>query len=210
LFQKRHCSAGPNGDADIKPQRSGGTISDGPGPDKLSTTVGLGFASLKNSILAGSGNGNCSGNIDDAITDSGYNISDDNSCRFSATGSRNSTNPMLSSDGLTNNGGPTLTIALTPGSPAIDAIPFGDCIGQASPPDRINTDQRGALRPDAGELLCDIGAYEVQDLAGQPLCGVKSAFALIRQFGSIEAAASALGFPNVIALLKAIAISCGG
>ena len=41
MFQKRHCSAGLNGDADIKPQRSGGTISDGPEPDKLSTTVGL-------------------------------------------------------------------------------------------------------------------------------------------------------------------------
>jgi hypothetical protein len=36
-----HCSAGLNGDADIKPRRSGGTISGGPGPDKLSTTVGL-------------------------------------------------------------------------------------------------------------------------------------------------------------------------
>jgi hypothetical protein len=33
--------AGPNGGAGIKPQRSGGIISGGPGPDKLSTTVGL-------------------------------------------------------------------------------------------------------------------------------------------------------------------------
>jgi hypothetical protein len=160
---------------------------------------------VKNTILAEAGGYNCIG----SITDAGYNISDDNSCGFTATGSLNNTNPGLSSDGLTNNGGPTQTIALAPGSPAIDAIPFADCTDQASPPNRINTDQRGALRPDAGEINCDVGAYEFQDLAGQPFCGLKSLSALVRQFGSIEAAVSALGFPNVIALLKAIAISCG-
>jgi hypothetical protein len=41
LSQRRRSSAGPNGDADIKPRRGGGTISGGPGRDKLSTTVGL-------------------------------------------------------------------------------------------------------------------------------------------------------------------------
>jgi hypothetical protein len=165
-----------------------------------------GPASLKNTILASSTSGNCSG----TITDAGYNISDDNSCKFSATSSRNNTNPMLSAAGLANNGGPTETIALDSESPAIDAIPFADCTDQASPPKRIITDQRGALRPDAGELLCDIGAYEFQDFAGQPFCGIKNISALIRRFGSLEAAAAALGFPSVKALLKAIQISCGG
>jgi hypothetical protein len=158
--------------------------------------------------LAGNTGGNCYVPSYGAITDLGYNISDDNSCDFTATGSQNNTNPMLGAFG--NNGGPTQTIALLSGSPAIDAIPLADCTDQASPPNRIITDQRGALRPDAGELLCDIGAYEVQDLAEQPLCGVKSVIALIRRFGSIKAAVSALGFPNVRALRKAIAISCRG
>jgi CSLREA domain-containing protein len=168
-----------------------------------------GSASLKGTILAASSGGNCSG----GITDAGYNISDDSTCGFARTGSANNgdgVDPLLSTAGLANNGGPTQTIALAPGSPAIDTITLADCTDQTSPPNRLITDQRGALRPDAGEVLCDIGAYEVQDLAGQPLCGVKSVLALIRQFGSIEAAVSALGFPNVIALLKAMAISCGG
>jgi hypothetical protein len=127
-----------------------------------------------------------------------------------ATGSRNSTNPILSTAGLANNGGPTETIALDPGSPAIDVIPLANCTDQASPPKRVNTDQRGALRPDIGETVCDIGAYEFQDLAGQPFCAVKSVSALILKFGSIERAVSPLGFPNVKALLNAIRISCGG
>lgn len=55
------------------------------------------------------------------------------------------------------NGGPTLTHALPPGSPAIDAAPSAACAGQ--------TDQRGVARnyngdgvPSANE--CDIGAFE--------------------------------------------------
>jgi hypothetical protein len=61
--------------------------------------------------------------------------------------------------------GPTQTIALLASSPAIDAIPLADCIDQASPPNPIITDQRLFPRPDAGDLACDIGAYEVQDTA---------------------------------------------
>jgi predicted outer membrane repeat protein len=170
----------------------------------------LGSSSLKSTILAGSRQvsvgpaDNCSG----TIADGGYNISDDASCAFSATGSRNSTNPLLDPAGLQNNGGPTETIALVSGSPAIDAIPLGDCTDQESHP--INTDQRGALRPDAGEVSCDIGAYEFQDLAGQEDCDGKTISALVRHFGGLDAAAAALGFPTKGALLIAIRISCGG
>jgi hypothetical protein len=66
-----------------------------------------------------------------------------------------SDDPMLGP--LADNGGPTLTHALLPGSPAIDAIPAISCT--------LPTDQRGALRPivqTSSDTPCDIGAFEVQ------------------------------------------------
>ncbi len=87
--------------------------------------------------------GNCSG----TITDLGHNLSSDSTCAFTNVGSMNNTPSLLGP--LTNNGGPTVTMALLPGSPAIDA---GD--SAAAP----LTDQRGFPRP-AG-LAADIGAFE--------------------------------------------------
>jgi fibronectin-binding autotransporter adhesin len=58
-------------------------------------------------------------------------------------------NPMLGP--LQNNGGATLTMALLPGSPAIDAVAPNVC-----PPPIV--DQRGITRPQANS--CDIGAFE--------------------------------------------------
>jgi CSLREA domain-containing protein len=124
-----------------------------------------GFASLKNTILANSSGGpfNPPSNCFGPITDAGYNISDDSTCGFAKTGSADNgdgVDPLLSPAGLANNGGPTQTIALQLGSPAIDAIPVADCTDQSSPPNQITTDQRGFARPDAGEAVCDVGAYE--------------------------------------------------
>jgi hypothetical protein len=121
-----------------------------------------GSASLKSTILelnttSQSGN-HISDNCYGPITDAGYNISDDATCNFTATGSLNNTDPQLSSAGLANNGGPTQTIALSSRSPAINAIPLADCTSQLGK--RITVDQRGFPRPDAGESVCDIGAYE--------------------------------------------------
>lgn len=57
---------------------------------------------------------------------------------------------------LTNNGGPTQTQALLPGSPAIDAGNNATC---------ETTDQRGQRRPydgdQNGNAICDMGAFEV-------------------------------------------------
>jgi hypothetical protein len=53
---------------------------------------------------------------------------------------------------LQDNGGPTQTHALLPGSVAIDHIPAADC--------EVDEDQRGELRP--GGAMCDAGAFEVQ------------------------------------------------
>ena len=59
---------------------------------------------------------------------------------------------------LAYNGGPTQTLALLPGSPAIDAGSNGTC---------ETTDQRGVTRPDGkpgGSGTCDMGAFEVDTI----------------------------------------------
>src|SRR5439155_10324773 len=66
------------------------------------------------------------------------------------------TNPLLDPAGLANNGGPTQTIALEAGSPAINAGNETIC---AAPPVN-NLDQRGFVRPGMGATNCSIGAYE--------------------------------------------------
>jgi predicted outer membrane repeat protein len=106
-------------------------------------------ATLTNTILAGSTpGGDCYG----IFTDNAGNIADDNTCGFSAANhSLAGTDPQLDPNGLQNNGGPTQTIALLPGSVAIDAA---TCLQ--------STDQRGFPRPDSGDSACDSGAYEVQ------------------------------------------------
>jgi hypothetical protein len=166
-----------------------------------------GSASLHGTILADGIGGNC----DSTQIDVGYNISDDDSCGFSAVGSQNNTDPKLSSVGLTDNGGPTETIALLSGSPAIDAIPVDSCVDQMDMP--LRHDQRGFPRPDPGEALCDIGAYEFQESfvgqPGRPNCFGKSTLALSHQYGSLRKAASALNFRSTKALKKAIQKYCG-
>ncbi len=85
------------------------------------------------------------------ISDQGYNLEDGTDCGLTGTGSLQNTDPRLDPQGLQNNGGPTQTIALQQGSPAIDHIPMAQC---------LTLDQRGASRPDDNESTCDIGAYE--------------------------------------------------
>jgi hypothetical protein len=57
---------------------------------------------------------------------------------------------------LADNGGPTQTHALLPGSVAIDVIPADDCVDTEGEP--LTTDQRGFPR----DSMCDVGAFEVQ------------------------------------------------
>ncbi len=113
-----------------------------------------GTLTVTNSILASSlSGGNCAG----TIASGGYNISDDGSCGFgNSTAADGQTigdnvDPLLDPNGLQLNGGPTQTIALESGSPAIDAIPIANC-----PP----TDQCGDPRPAPGYSACDVGAFE--------------------------------------------------
>jgi hypothetical protein len=87
-------------------------------------------------------------------TSFGYNLSsDDGGGVLTGTGDLINTDPMLGP--LQNNGGPTFTHALLPGSPAIDA---GDP-SFAPPP---NFDQRGPGFDRVVNGRIDIGSFEVQ------------------------------------------------
>ena len=133
---------------------------------------------LVNVILFGGVSNNAYG----SLMDLGHNISSDNSAGFSAPGSLNNTDPKLGP--LANNGGPTLTLALMPDSPAIDVIPAAQAPA---------TDQRGYPRP--YNTASDIGAYEWSPLyavAGK-VWGLKSANGVIVTAGSASTTADNSG-----------------
>jgi len=71
-------------------------------------------AAISNSIVANNVGGNCNS----SLVSEGYNLSSDGTCNFNRPGDLNNHVPMLAP--LQNNGGPTQTMALLPGSPAID------------------------------------------------------------------------------------------
>ena len=98
--------------------------------------------SATNSLFAG----NTGGNTNRALTSLGYNLSDDSSLGFTATGDL--ANTAAGAGTLADNGGATRTVALTSGSAALDA---------ANPASTRTTDQRG-IATFGGRA--DIGAYE--------------------------------------------------
>ncbi|WP_395683900.1 choice-of-anchor Q domain-containing protein [Dokdonella sp.] len=104
----------------------------------------LGTATVSRTIVVGDCNGT-------AIVSAGDNIGTDTSCfaNSAALNDRQNLDPHLG--GLGDFGGGTITYALLPGSPAIDAVIVNaaTCSG---------TDQRGAPRPMG--TRCDIGAFE--------------------------------------------------
>jgi hypothetical protein len=103
-------------------------------------------------------NDDCAG----AIVSQGFNLlyfANPNHCTVS--GSYGPGDPLLGP--LQDNGGPTPTHALLPGSPAIDGGNPGGCTDNVGA--QIATDQRG--RPRAAP--CDIGAFEFSYLLSLPL-----------------------------------------
>jgi hypothetical protein len=115
---------------------------------------------LQNTIVANNSGGNCdTGPYGAIITSNGYNLSSDDSCSLTGPGDMNNTDPKLGKFGKY--GGPTRTILLLPGSPAIDAGNPNGCTDDKGK--LLKTDQRGWPRPgkyDTGG--CDIGAFERQ------------------------------------------------
>jgi hypothetical protein len=99
------------------------------------------------------------------VISDGYNLcSDVGQGQFTNPTDQTNTEPMLNP--LADNGGPTFTVAMMPGSPAIDK---GKSFG-------LTTDQRGVARPvdfpsltnASGGDGSDIGAFE----AGRPVLGI--------------------------------------
>jgi len=138
-----------------------GGISDGPisnstiSGNRASLGGGICGGTLQNSIVANNSGGNCLG----TPTSNAYNLSSDSTCNFSGPGDMNNIDPLLGP--LQNNGGPTQTMALLPGSPAIDAGNPAGCTDSHG--HLLKTDQRGQPRPDKEDTGgCDIGAYESQ------------------------------------------------
>src|SRR5207244_1623464 len=84
---------------------------------------------------------NCAG----GVTSAGHNLESANTCGLKKPGDMKNRNPKLGT--LASNGGPTRTLALRRGSPAIDAAL--KCPA---------TDQRGVRRPRG--RACDIGSFE--------------------------------------------------
>lgn len=124
----------------------------------------IGTVTVKNTILANSlASGNCYMGSGGAIDSQGHDLSDDASCTawFTGAGDQNATPPGLDPAGLKNNGGPNQTIALLPGSAALDAVPPSPTnyctLTDGTTP--VAADQRGVARP-AGSA-CDIGAFEL-------------------------------------------------
>jgi CSLREA domain-containing protein len=125
-----------------------------------------GSVTLNNSVLAynllaqpghSTVNDDCSG----PLTGTGGNmLMAYNPAYCQLTGAFTQADPRLGP--LQDNGGPTLTRALLPGSPAIDVEDASHCLDNLGAP--LATDQRGRPRVanGAGATRCDLGAYEVQ------------------------------------------------
>lgn len=104
---------------------------------------------LKNTLVAAGSPNNC----DAPVASQGYNLESANSCGLAAAGDRINTAPQIGP--LQDNGGPTRTLGLLTGSPAIDTAQNSGCPA---------TDGRGITRPFDGNAdgtaTCDIGAFE--------------------------------------------------
>jgi hypothetical protein len=135
---------------------------------------GGGSVSLSNSILAFNFHrggdfyiaDDCSGDFE-VFT---YSlVQDPTGCTYVDDHTLTSQNPQLLP--LAANGGPTLTSALGPGSPALDAANPAGCAAPGG--GQLATDQRGYGRHADGNhddvVRCDIGAFEVQWLNFLPL-----------------------------------------
>jgi hypothetical protein len=126
-------------------------------------------SSVDSSVFAANSGGNCM----PAVTSAGHNIDDGTSCGFTGAGDKQGVEAKLGALGAY--GGPTPTVILLPGSPAIDAGDPATCPA---------TDQRGIARPQGS--ACDSGAFEV----APPLATTGAASALAQTSVTLNGLAS--------------------
>jgi hypothetical protein len=130
--------------------------------------VGAGGVTLENTIIAGNtaanGTGDTTGaptpgpNVDGNVTSNGHNLLGvaTEATGFTGPGDQTGANPLLAP--LADNGGPTQTMALLPGSPAIDAgVAAGATFDQRGQPRTV--DDPGVANAATSDGT-DIGAYE--------------------------------------------------
>ncbi len=129
---------------------------------------------FENTIVAdGHGPG---ADCDAPVASAGHNLEDGAGCGFTGPGDQRGLDPKLGT--LGDNGGPTQTMALLPGSPAVNAG-----ASRCDP-----NDQRGVSRPEGG--VCDIGAYEL----APPVGGFASVLSLTASAATIIVSA---GNPDI-------------
>ena len=119
---------------------------------------------LANGILVGGAGAFPAGTTTDCspatVTSNGNNLFDTSGADCGAVGSDLiNTDPMLGT--LSNNGGPTQTLPVQTGSPAINAASASRCRSETVNTSGTAVDQRGVLRPQFP--TCTIGAYEYEN-----------------------------------------------
>jgi hypothetical protein len=140
--------------------------------------VGPGAVTLENTIIAGNtaanGAGDATGapvpgpDVDGTVTSNGHNLlgNTTEAAGFTGTGDLTGVNPSLMP--LADNGGPTQTMALSPGSPAIDAgVAAGALFDQRGRPRTY--DDPGVANAATSDAT-DIGAFELQPLCTLSAC----------------------------------------
>jgi len=158
-----------------------------------------------NSILANSTGGDCVNDVYDGhIAVSVNNLVEDGSCSAGSVNLQTG-DPQLGV--LGSNGGPTQTMALLPGSPAINA---GDSMLCEDTPVN-NRDQRGVLR--THDTQCDLGAYEYYIDPAIPTVGTFTAPATLTSLNipiTSFTASDDVGVTGYMITESAIAPSYGG
>jgi hypothetical protein len=161
---------------------------------------GVNPATYRNTIIAqntstdasGAHTDNCRNGSGPAPALVGVNLSDDGSC--GAAGAHMIVaDPQLGA--LADNGGPTFTRALAKTSPAVEAVPLGDCT--------VSDDQRYVARPQGA--ACDVGAFEFNSFVQTPLSIDGSA--AVNPSTGVATVSGTISCPESISLTIHVALS---
>lgn len=174
--------------------------------NNLSAEEDSALIELRNTIVAepNSTTANCQGAIISLVPGAGYNLDyptallpegPSDTCGMSTEDhDLVGVKPGLDEEGgLKSNGGPTQTIALLAGSPAIGVVPVAsDCEDSSDGPAFV--DQRGFPRPGIPGDGCDIGAYEYQAPPPSPPAPKTTAAAVITPAAVVTPKSGVLAF----------------